>query len=178
MTPFQLKVSDLLHDIWSQDTHTFTNIKTSLIPWLTDEGITVTISLQSLNTTTILIQIEQLHCVIHEMCDKSAEMYDRVVDTAGFTGRCMLSTQRIYEDPLDDDIYDINDKSETIDLEEFIMQAVLDQEPIVHVSPAYLAAHPEIHMDAGDAWIYDDDDIWEYPTSQQWVVFQQSKPSK
>jgi hypothetical protein len=84
------------------------------------------------------------------MCDKSAEMYDRVVDTSGFTGRFMISSQRIHEDPLDDDIYPIDDKSETIDLEEFVAQAVLEQEPLVRISPAYLAAHPELNQASDD----------------------------
>lgn len=170
-TPFIINIGDLLRIPWSKDTYTLTSVMTDHIPGLTSDGITVKISLQTLNSSTLLISIITLYATIHELCDKSWEMYNRVVSDTSFEWRFVTADQRIHEDPLDDDVYNIDPKNETINIEDFIVQAVLFQEPLVHISPAYLETHPQDDYIIDDSTYDIEHTIDHEAVSTQWVIF-------
>lgn len=155
---FVIKVSDLLKTPGSTDTIDFENLYSDIVPGLTEQGISGHIFLQSLNEDEILVEISDISAQIKDTSDISGKEFTREI----FCSLYSVKFVRNFSDEQDetrqvfDEEFPLHEKSETINLEEVLKQAILLQEPITKIAP-----------DEKDDHENDEDDIFEHYDPQQ-----------
>lgn len=134
MKTFELKVSDLLKNPGKIDDLDFEKIMSEEIKNLSSKGISGKIILQSINDETILARLEWVHCHIKDTCDKCLEDYEREVLVEEHKTKFEIPNDKFLpeeESEDEEEIFNINPKSQTINIENFIRQAIYMQEPFV-----------------------------------------------
>ena len=145
---FVLKVADLLRARWSHDTVPFANLMSNHIPQLTEKGMSGELYIQWLNDTTVLVELENVTCDLNEVCDFSETSFVRHVETWWQSARFVVhdGTQGEELDVYDDE-FPINAKDETINLEDFIVQAIVLEQPAVIINPDYQKEYEQSLID-------------------------------
>ncbi|PJA48975.1 MAG: hypothetical protein CO170_00985 [candidate division SR1 bacterium CG_4_9_14_3_um_filter_40_9] len=159
---FSIKISDLLNHAGSIDEVRFEKKFSSQIPNLTVEGISGTFVIQSLNEASLLGTLTDVKCSINDVCDSCQTPYEREVFVTEYTARFALKMsedvvggdQKINEDSSEDEIFPIDAKSETINIQDMVVQAILLHEPIVKRCPP---CEKKLEAEAGD-----DDELPEF----------------
>lgn len=125
---FEIKVSDILNSKVT-DTIDFENKQIQDLKTLSEDWVSWTITLQSLDHESLLATID-LECILHEVCDRCWEDYDRKIQIEGYTAKYVTEQDPTIKDD-EDEILFIDTKNGVIDVEELIYHAVQLQEPFV-----------------------------------------------
>jgi len=98
-----------------------------------DQGLSGEIEFKSLNQDSLLVNLKNLSCIINEICDRCSENYMRKVEIDGYSSR-FVANEKIKneeEESSEEEIFVINAKDETVDLEPMFIQAIRLEEPFV-----------------------------------------------
>lgn len=150
-----IKVWDLLMQAGKEDTMSFENLFLDVIDGLRKPGIQATLDLQSLDTSTLLLTLQDIQCALDDVSDISGEAYVREVFVPVYTARFALPDSVMVDDG-DDAVFPIDPKNETIDVAEMFVQAITLAQPLVKRTPA---EEKELADEMTDDWSLDDEDI-------------------
>lgn len=131
---FHYKVSDILRHPEHPETIQFSNKFSTLIPQCSDEGISGTIVLQGLNEEHLQIDILNLSCTLDSQCDRCGNPLSIKLGTTwmNYSAEFPYKTKKRDQIPVEPDIY-IDEKNQTIDLEEIITTDLLLSQDIVNL---------------------------------------------
>ena len=154
---FVIKVSDLLNTPGATDEIHFENIISSKVPWLIEPGISGEVFLQALNEDDILVELKNISAEIEDISDITWNSFVREVIWNNYSAKFVrnFSDEQDETREIFDEEFPINEKSETIDLEDMIVQSILLQEPITKYAP----------WEENTYW--DDDDMYESYDSER-----------
>ncbi len=124
----KIKIWDLLHNIWSEDTMILEWITTELLPELTKKGISWQIHLQSINDTTVLCTLKDISATAKSISDLSLEEFERNIICADYQVRFLLDFDKNSESAYDEE-FPIDEKNMNIDIEEILYHCIKLQEP-------------------------------------------------
>ncbi len=131
MAQRSIKVWDLLSNIWTSDTISINGMRHPELLGLSSQGLFATLHLQSIDDATIVVTIQDLNCVIHDISDVSGQQYDRKVSTRDIVYYFALPHTSAWSMQVDTTIFPIDEKNMIIDISEMIYQAVALQTPFV-----------------------------------------------
>jgi len=135
---FSIKISDLLNQTWSIDEVVFEKKISAQIPNLSKEGISWTFVIQSLNEAALLGTLTDVKCSISDVCDSCQAPYEREVFVPEYVARFVIEDDRTEEEKAansEEEVFLIDAKSETINIQDMVVQAILLHEPIVKRCP-------------------------------------------
>jgi hypothetical protein len=134
---FLVKISDLLNETGRSDDISFDHKFVDQFPTVTEEGISGTLSLQGVDENSLLGTLQDIHCQIDETCDSCGAAYVRTVDMPEYIARFVTKGSLTPEEQevAEEAILLINDKDNSIDIEEMITQAILLNDPFVKRCP-------------------------------------------
>lgn len=133
---WMVKVWDLLHTLWWVDTITFSDMFVHNLTTINEPWISWTLTLETLNSTSIQVTIDTLTCSVKDISDISWEEYNRDVHVQDYTFLCSLPLERDNIDEIYDsyeDVYEIDPHNLMVDMENCIINAIQSQEPIVKI---------------------------------------------
>lgn len=132
---FALKVSDLLRNPGKIDYLSFEGLRTDQVPGLSSEGIAVHLRLQWVSDGSVKVTIEELKATIHDICDLSNEEYDRIVAISHKSASYDQSVGVSLDDKVYNDDFPFANEHETINLEDFLVQCIVLETPLVRIKP-------------------------------------------
>jgi len=132
-TTFVIKIADLLHETGKSDQITFDHKFSAQLPNLTKEGISGKFKVQSLDSESLLGTLTDVTCAFDDLCDSCGTTYVRSVDVPVYTARFVFgdSISEKERDESEEAIFLIDMKSETINIEDMVAQAIILDEPFV-----------------------------------------------
>ena len=134
---FVIKVGDLLREGWKADTLSFSNKESKYLEKCSKDGISGEILIRSIDQDSLYVNVEHISCVFDETCDRCGASYKRPVETHWYTARFVASEQikKEEQETTDEEIFLINTRDETIDLELLIIQAIKIDDPFISHCP-------------------------------------------
>lgn len=134
---FVIKVGDLLQEWGKSDSIEFKWKITKELPGLDNKWISWTVVLRSLNQDSLYVSLENIECNLQDTCDRCWANYARKVENPKYISRFVINEERKKEEQetSDEEIFVINARDETIDLEPMIVQAIRLEDPIVKHCP-------------------------------------------
>ena len=128
---FQVKVSDML--------------KAKVTDQLSFENkMLEEISLQSIGKDSIFATIDNLSCMVSEICDRCGTEYQREINISDYTAKYVLDLTE--DEQKEEEVMQIDSKNGVIDLGEFVYHAIKMQDPFVKYCPScekYLEENPQ-----------------------------------
>ena len=88
----------------------------------------------SVDGESVLVSLEDCDCVLRDECDTCGAEFLRLIHVDTYSAKFTLRVQEL-EESLDEVLFLIDPKNETINVEEMLYQAVLLQEPFVKRCP-------------------------------------------
>lgn len=130
---FKIKIADLLNETGKQDEVVFEHKFSDQLPNLDDDGIAWTFAIQSLDNTSLLGTLMDVTARFHETCDSCGASFIRSVNVPSYASRFVFEDEvKKKEAPESEEVlFFIDQKSETIDIEDMVVQAILLDEPFV-----------------------------------------------
>lgn len=130
---FKIKIADLLNETGRQDEIVFEHKFSDQLPNLDTEGVAWVFTMQSLDNTSLLGTLADVHARFHETCDSCGAAFLRWVDVPLYTGRFVFEDEvKKKEAPESEEVlFFIDSKAETINIEDMVVQAVLLNDPFV-----------------------------------------------
>lgn len=126
---FEIKVSDLLNGKIT-DTLSFENQHLSEIENLTPEGVSGSLTLQSLDHNSLLVTINHLKCSLEDRCDHCGKTFIRELEIENYVAKYVTEIESEFQDK-EQDVLLIDMKNGVIDLEEMLYHAIQLEEPFV-----------------------------------------------
>ena len=126
---FEIKVSDLLNGKIT-DTLSFENQHLSEIENLTPEGISGSLTLQSLDHKSLLVTINYLKCSLEDRCDHCGKSFVRSLEIQDYVAKYVTELDPEFQDA-EQDVLLIDMKNGVIDVEEMLYHAIQLEEPFV-----------------------------------------------
>lgn len=126
---FEIKVSDLLNGKIT-DTLSFENQHLSEIENLTPEGVSGSLTLQSLDHKSLLVTLNQLKCSLEDSCDHCGKSFVRSLEIQDYVAKYVTEIDPEFQDA-EQDVLLIDIKNGVIDIEEMIYHAIQLEEPFV-----------------------------------------------
>jgi len=126
---FKIKISDLLNHLGT-DHISFKGEKTSLLPTLTEEGIQGNIVLNAIDGENILVSLQDVNCSLLVTCDACGCEFLRSIDVDEYIATFSWNPKEL-EESCNEVMFLINQKNETIDLEDMLYQAVHIDDPFI-----------------------------------------------
>lgn len=131
-----IKVSDLLRHPTSSDELSIVDCMIDTVPHLRSPGISALCRLQSTNDGIIAVTLSDIHAQIDDVCDMSGESYIRDVYIDFFEWRFSPEVDfRNDSDYVYEDDFAFLPDGESIDIQDMLTQAIILQEPLVHIKP-------------------------------------------
>ena len=130
---FKMKIADLLNEAGRQDEVVFEHKFSDQLPNLDDDGISLTFTIQSLDATSLLGTITDVRANFHETCDSCGASFVRKVDVPSYTARFVFEDDANKKEVIDSEevLFYIDSKSETINIEDMVVQSILLNDPFV-----------------------------------------------
>lgn len=130
---FLIKIADLLNETGKKDSIYFDNKFSDQIKGLEKKGISGTFTIQSLNNDSILWTLDDTKCRINETCESCGNNFTRNINIPTYTARFVDQNEWAEEKNKnsDEDVFLINLKDETINIEDMIVQAIVLNDPFV-----------------------------------------------
>lgn len=128
---FKIKVSDLLLKPWSKDLIEFKNKFTNNIPNITEEWISWTVSLMSLNENSIQVVLKNINTKLNTICDVCGVEFVKDIYVKSYDTKFV--NPEIHHD-LSEKVHDsefLIDEDDNINIEDLLTQAILVQNMIV-----------------------------------------------
>lgn len=126
---FEIKVSDLLNSKIT-DTLSFENQHLSEIENLTPEGVSGSLTLQSLDHKSLLVTLNQLKCSLEDSCDHCGKTFIRELEIENYVAKYVTEIESEFQDK-EQDVLLIDMKNGVIDVEEMLYHAIQLEEPFV-----------------------------------------------
>ena len=126
---FEIKVSDLLNSK-IKDTLSFENQHLSEIENLTPEGVSGSLTLQSLDHKSLLVTLNQLKCSLEDSCDHCGKTFIRELEIENYVAKYVTEIDSEFQDK-EQDVLLIDMKNGVIDVEEMLYHAIQLEEPFV-----------------------------------------------
>ena len=126
---FEIKVSDLLNSKIT-DTLSFENQHLSEIENLTPEGVSGSLTLQSLDHKSLFVTINQLKCSLEDSCDHCGKTFIRELGIENYVAKYVTEIESEFQDK-EQDVLLIDMKNGVIDVEEMLYHAIQLEEPFV-----------------------------------------------
>ncbi len=132
-TIFKVKIADLLNETWRADQIDFDHKFSHQLSNLTEEGMSWTFTIQSLDTSSLLGTLTDVLVNFNETCDSCGTSFLRVVEIPSYTVRFLFEKDALKEEKTESEeaVLYIDDKDETINIEDMIVQAILLNDPFV-----------------------------------------------
>lgn len=132
-TGFRIKVSDLLANPWSTDIIDFQWKKSTQLPEITKEWISGKIKLQSINKDTILATIQDANAYIITDCEICGQEFTMNINVENFETKFVApNIHHDLTETVHDEEFIINMKDDTIDIQDFLVQAIQTNIPIIY----------------------------------------------
>ena len=130
---FKIKIADLLNETGRQDEIVFEHKFSDQLPNLDAEGIAWVFTVQSLDDTSLLGTLTEVTARFHEICESCGTSFIRSVDIPSYTARFVFEDEvKKKEAPESEEVLlFIDSKSETINIEDMFVQAILLNDPFV-----------------------------------------------
>lgn len=134
---FIIKVWDLLKEWWKVDTIEFEEKTSSDLPHLDKKWISGSILLRSLNQDSLYVSLENIYCKLQEICDRCWIDYERTINIPEYVCRFVGSEKikKEEQETSEEEIFVINSRDETIDVEPMVIQAIKLEDPFVSHCP-------------------------------------------
>lgn len=134
---FVIKVSDLIQEWGRKDTVHFEHKFTEQIPNTSKVWISGDIELRSINKDSIYANLEHVNCVLEETCDNCENNFEREVLVDHYTARFVAGekNQKEEQETSDEEVFLIDTKNETIDIQDMLVQSILLENPIINRCP-------------------------------------------
>ncbi len=137
---FQIKVADLLKKVGKKDKIEFEKKMTDKLPNLTEEGISWSITLQSINDESVLASLNNVVCTVNDICDTCQTAYKRQVHGEEYTVKFVSAEaykelEKKEEQEGDEDVFPMEDTGDVINAEDMVVQWIVFQEPFVKRCP-------------------------------------------
>jgi uncharacterized metal-binding protein YceD (DUF177 family) len=126
---FEIKISDLLNHLGS-DRIEFSEMKTPLLPNLTEEGMSGILELHSVDGKSVLVSLLDFEATLHEECEICGKEFIRPIYVEEYVAKFALDVKELEESD-EEVLFLIDAKKGTINVEEMLYQAVKLQEPFV-----------------------------------------------
>ena len=129
---FVIKVADLLNQPWKQDEMSFEKKFTEQLPNLNEKWLSWNVLLQSLDKNSILVTLTDVSWVLEDVCDVCQKTFKRKVVWNIYDAKFILPEyDRDDEESGTEEIFPIDSKDETINIEDMVVQNIVLQDPIV-----------------------------------------------
>lgn len=129
---FVIKVADLLNQPWKSDELSFESKSTEQLPNLDENWLSWIVLLQSLDKNSILVDLVDVQGVIEDSCDICQKSYKREFVCPNYRAKFILPEyDKDEESDAFEEIFPIEAKTDLINIEDMLVQAVILQEPIV-----------------------------------------------
>lgn len=135
---WKIKISDLLRHPGKEDTIQFEKKFIPDMDTLTENGISWQVTVKALDRYSILATIENLQADIHDISDISWKPYIRHAVNQFYEGLFIIpheENKKIRGKDEADEYFEINEKDESIDITEFIENALISVQPVVKKLP-------------------------------------------
>ena len=126
---FEIKISDLLHQLGS-DSIDFDHVFLENMKNISEEGISWTVEFYSMDGKSVFVKLLNLHAEIQEICDRCQTEYTRKIEVKEYSAKYTLDKKE-FEESDEEVIFMIDEKKDTIDIEEMIYQAMNIDTPFV-----------------------------------------------
>lgn len=128
-----IKVGDLLQEWGKNDIIEFDSKISSQLSNLSQEWISGTVILRSLNQDSLYISLKDVTCFLEETCDRCGSHYKRPVEINEYKARFVADekTKLEEQETSDEEIFVINMREKSIDVEAMIAQAISLEDPFV-----------------------------------------------
>jgi uncharacterized metal-binding protein YceD (DUF177 family) len=138
---FKIKIADLLNETGRQDDIVFEHKFSDQLPNLDDEWVSGNFTIQSLDSTSLLGTLTDVTARFHETCDSCAAPFVRPVEIPLYTGRFIFEDEVKKKEAPDSEevLFFIDSKSETINIEDMVVQSILLNDPFVKRCDACIA---------------------------------------
>ena len=147
---FEIKVSDILNSKVT-DTITFENRMIPELENLSKEGVSWTITIQSLDHESLFVTLD-VECKLNDVCDRCWEEYQRKISIEGYTAKYVTEQDPTVKDD-EDEILFIDVKLGIIDVEELIYHAIQLEEPFVKYCEKCAAIPVAEEDEEEDEWL-------------------------
>lgn len=132
---FDIKVSDLLRNPWKTDQISFKKKISDKVQNLTKDWIRWKVNLRSLDKTSLSVTLNDLSCRVDDVCHACWIDYVREIDVNEYEIKFIIPDKKLWN--LDKasqieewEVFYIDAKNVTIDIEEMVYQAILSEEPL------------------------------------------------
>ncbi|MDR0651621.1 MAG: hypothetical protein LBG59_09885 [Candidatus Peribacteria bacterium] len=126
---FEIKIADLLNHLGS-DTIEFSEMKTPLLPHLTEKGISGMLKLYAVDGKSILVHLEEGKASLSDTCEICGKAFIRSLHIDRYEAKFTLDAKEL-EESNEEVLFLIEAKNATINVEEMLYQAVMLQTPFV-----------------------------------------------
>jgi len=130
---FKIKIADLLNETGKEDQIAFEHKFTDQLPNVDDQGISWTFTFQSLDNSSLLGTLTDVTATFHETCDSCETPFVRSVTIPLYVARFVFEDELAKKESSDSEevLFFINKKSETINIEDMVVQSLLLNDPFV-----------------------------------------------
>jgi len=133
---WSIKVGDLLRNPWATDVVHFENQYIRDMETLREPGISWTIELLSLNSTSIQVTLSNIRCSVNDISDISWHEFIRDVVIESYEAIFCIPNEKqdideIYESY--EDVYEIQLRDFSVDVSLCLDNAIKSQEPVVKI---------------------------------------------
>lgn len=119
---FTLKISDLLQNIGS-DRVVFD-----------EQGMKGVLELYALDGKSVLVKVKDFEKNVESVCDRCAKMFMREIRVPEYVAKYTLDKKE-FEESEEDVLFLIDEKNQTIDVEELLYQVTISEDPFVLKCP-------------------------------------------
>lgn len=128
---FEIKVADLLNQPWRKDEIRFQKKFTDQLPNLDSDWISWNLDLQSLSKDSLLLTLMDVRCRLEDKCDICQEYYYRDIENDSYEAKFILPDYDNDEETETWELFPIDPKNETINIEDMLVQSIVLKEPFV-----------------------------------------------
>jgi len=129
---FKINIWDLLQSAGKIDNFEFLHEKLPELQWLSDDGISWEVMLQSFDKDSLLVTLTNLYASINEKCDICTKQYIRDIKIDEYSAKFQKKIDK--NEITDDEVFKI-DWNENINIKDMIIQAIILQEPFAKKCP-------------------------------------------
>ena len=128
---FVIKIADIINQPWKKDEITFEKKFTDQLPNLDENWLSWNVLLQSLDKNSILVSLIDVKWVLEDNCDICQKTYKRSILSELYKAKFIIPEYYKDDENSTEEIFPINHKDETINIEDMVVQDIVLQEPIV-----------------------------------------------
>ena len=124
---FKINVWDLLQSAGKIDQFNFKDEQIDIVDWLSKDGISWEVLIQSFDKSALLVTLENINATISEPCDICRKPYTRQLKIDEYYAKFQKKID--LNESTDDEVFKI-DWNENIDIKDMITQAIILKEPL------------------------------------------------